>query len=101
MKKLILIFAVAALIFSSCTSPESVGRKAYKQYFKEVLKDPESLKIYDEEFSYPDASVIDITVDYGAKNGYGAMVRDTKHFKVNATVPKVMDVDGEFYMLKK
>jgi hypothetical protein len=81
------------------------GRNAYMAYFNSTLKDPTSLKIYSEKIipydpnnsEIPDptcGSCINFKVDYGAKNGFGAYVRDEKVFVTMSGV--VLSVDGIF-----
>lgn len=76
----ILLALMAAFLLCSCDSSEiRQGRKAYQAYFKKYLKDPESFKVYKEEYKETDKG-IEWTLDYGAKNSYGAMNRETVHF---------------------
>lgn len=79
MKKIaILIVIIAITIFFISNYQESnvvSGRKAYKHYFQKTLKDPESLKIYEEKY-IEDGSAVKWTLDMGAKNGYGAYTRE-------------------------
>lgn len=50
--------------------------KKTKAKLKDTLKDPDSLKIYHIWKGYSNESDPTIVIDYGAKNSYGAMVRD-------------------------
>lgn len=50
--------------------------KKTKSKLKDSLKDPDSLKIYHVWKGYSSESDPTIVIDYGAKNSYGAMVRD-------------------------
>ena len=90
MKKIIVpIFAL--LFMASCSQIEVWnGRKTYKTYFKKVLKDPESLKIYDEKY-VRDGLCIEWEIDYGARNEYGGMVRKT--IKIT-TVGNTVSING-------
>lgn len=93
MKRLLLLFAMI-LTFSSCENRYvSDGRSMYEAYFDKVLKDPSSLKIYNESYTVDGVSV-KWTIDYGAKNSFGAMDRQTIEFKTN---PSMLEVNGELY----
>lgn len=93
MKKIFLLFA-AIFIFCSCENRYvSDGRSMYEAYFDKVLKDPSSLKIYNESYTVDGVSV-KWTIDYGAKNSFGAMDRQTVEFKTN---PSMLEVNGELY----
>ena len=46
------------------------------QVLKDRLNDPDSLKIYHIWRGYDKDGEPNITIDYGAKNGYGGYVRD-------------------------
>ena len=75
-----LIMLAAAFLLCACESSEvRHGRDTYKAYFQKCLKDPESFKVYKEEYEETDKGV-EWTLDYGAKNSFGAMVRNTVHF---------------------
>jgi len=50
--------------------------KKTKSKLKDSLKDPDSLKIYHVWKGYSSESDPTVVIDYGAKNSYGAMVRD-------------------------
>lgn len=91
MKRLLLIL-LAPLILASC-QPRSVtdGKRAWTRYFKKVLKDPESFKVYDEQYQELDEHTVQWTLDYGAKNSYGAMERRTVKFK---TTHGLIEIDG-------
>ncbi len=93
MKKILLLFA-SILIFCSCENRYvRDGRSMYEAYFDKVLKDPSSLKIYNESYTVDGVSV-KWTIDYGAKNSFGAMDRQTIEFKTN---PSILEVNGELY----
>ena len=91
MKRLLLII-LTAISLAGC-QPESVthGRKTYQRYFKKVLKDPESFKVYEETVEPLNDHSARWTLDYGAKNSYGAMERRTVTFK---TTNDLIDIDG-------
>ena len=63
-------------------------------YLKEDLKDPHSLVVYGiktemlDDGKERDDVVITVTLDYGAKNSFGGMVRDnyTRHYNVSVTL---------------
>lgn len=91
------------LIFFSLISCEKqmvrIGRSAYKNYFKEILKDPESLKIYNEQVLEQDDVSVKFKVDIGAKNSYGGYVRET--YYVKTLMGRVVEaLSEEEYLLK-
>ena len=98
-KALLLLFAT--VVMSACNNePKAVseGRELYRLYFQKTLLDPESLKIYSEKYDVDgDGIKVSWTIDYGAKNGYGAMDRETKEF---TTIGDVLFV-GEHCISKK
>ena len=65
----------------------------YEAYFDKVLKDPSSLEIYNEAYTVEGVSV-KWTIDYGAKNSFGAMDRQIIEFE---TTPSMLEVNGNFY----
>ena len=90
----ILIMLTAAFLLCACESSQvRQGRDTYKAYFRKYLKDPESFKVYKEEYKETDNGV-EWTLDYGAKNSFGAMVRKTVHF---STVYDLIDTDDGIY----
>ena len=92
-----LVLFLIIITFASCESTSvSDGRRAYKSYFKEVLKDPESLRIYKEEILEKGDVTCKFRIDYGAKNSYGAYVRKTTI--IEAIGSKVVRVDGEYFL---
>lgn len=76
MKKILVLMTLTlAILLCSCEASEvSNGRKTYKEYFQKTLKDPNSLIIYSEKY---EKTIYGITwtLDVGAKNSYGAMIR--------------------------
>lgn len=75
MKKIIFLL-VAMVALSSCEDHKvSEGRKLWKSYLKKNLKDPSSLVIYDED--YTEGGSVMWTIEYGAKNSFGGMGRET------------------------
>lgn len=103
MKKLLLFVPVVlSLLFISCEDKYiSNGRKAYKKYFKEVLKDPESLKIYEEKITRDGEYTVIFDVDYGAKNGFGAYGREKIHFETIGGDQDLIFVDGKAFSFDK
>ena len=97
MKRLLLIL-LAAISLAAC-QPESVtrGRKTYQRYFSKVLKDPESFKVYEETVEPLNEHSARWTLDYGAKNSYGAMERRTVTFK---TTVDIIEIDGRLIDVK-
>lgn len=76
MKKIFLLLIIC--ILTSCGNDSvSNGRELYKRYFNKVLKDPSSLVIYDEKYHDDGTGNVTWTIDYGAKNSFGAMDRKT------------------------
>lgn len=90
--KRLLVILLAAISLAAC-QPESVthGRKTYQRYFKKVLKDPASFKVYEETVEPINEHSAMWTLDYGAKNSYGAMERRTVRFK---TTVDIIEIDG-------
>lgn len=83
---------IAALTLCAC-QPKAVtdGKRTWTKYFKKVLKDPESFKVYDESYQQLNDHTVQWTLDYGAKNSYGAMERRTVTFK---TTVNLIEIDG-------
>lgn len=84
MKKIVLIMMmfVMCFFFVSCEDEAvSHGRELYQEHFKEVLKDPASFVVYSESYTKIDKFTVQWTLDYGAKNSFGGMVRETVKFK--------------------
>ena len=79
MKKLILLFTV--LLFAACGNKYE---KAIQEHYKSVLKDPESFQVHSIELhSTEDDGLTKLyKLDYGAKNGFGGMVRDTERVTI-------------------
>lgn len=93
MKKLLLVILVIPFLYS-CERGVSKGREAYKKYFYEILKDPNSMEIYKEDVISKDESSATFVIDIGAKNGYGGMVRKTYTIKtIGNIVAKVLEYD--------
>ncbi len=91
-----LVIVISAISCSFEAKSVTEGRELYKLYFKKVLKDPESLKIYDEKYVNLGDNVL-WTIDYGAKNSLGGMVRET--IKIE-TYTEIVVVDGHKYLVK-
>lgn len=102
MKKIILFLAMS-LLFCAC-EPSAVrdGRRIYKAYFDYILKDPASFVVHSEEYEIQDGSKVHWKLDYGAKNGFGAMGRDYIEFTTFGD--RMIDIDdlygGELYFRK-
>ena len=80
MRKILLLLAIITL--TSCEDiAVSNGRKTYQKYYRDVLKDPESFTVYSEEYKKIDDATVSWTLDYGAKNSFGGMVREKVKFK--------------------
>lgn len=95
MKKALFI-PVLFFLFSSCNDNKS----AYIKYLKSNLKDPESLVIYKEEIVDKKDKTVIVKVDYGAKNSYGGMERETYYFRIiDGIVSKAQD--ESMYKLEK
>ncbi|WP_196039573.1 hypothetical protein [Bacteroides nordii] len=74
MKKILVVMVLTLLLCACEASEVSNGRKTYKEYFQKTLKDPNSLIIYSEKY---EETIYGITwtLDVGARNSYGAMIR--------------------------
>ena len=89
-----MLVIIGAIALCSCENRYvSDGRDLYELYFNKVLKDPSSFKVYDEEYTIDGASV-NWKLDYGAKNGFGAMDREQVEF---TTSPNYISINGEMY----
>lgn len=75
MKKIVL-FLLLGILFIGCESSE---RKAVNKYYEDRLKDPSSFVVYSFKPYDKKATTTEKTyiLDYGAKNGFGAMDRET------------------------
>lgn len=93
MKKVILLFILALPLFSCENRYVSEGRTLYEMYFEKYLKDPSSFKVYDEKYTI-DGATVHWTLDYGAKNGFGAMDREQVEFE---TISDYIFIDGKSY----
>lgn len=83
MKRLILIL-ITTIAFIGCEFEKAYikeGREMWKAYFQITLKDPNSLVIYEESYTDEGHRCVEWKVNYGAKNGFGGMVRETISFK--------------------
>lgn len=75
---------IAILCLCSCEdNAVSRGRTAYKEYFNKTLKDPSSIVIHSEEVIDIKETTATFVLDVGAKNSYGAMVRQTYTITTN------------------
>lgn len=93
MKKIALLFILALLLLSCENKHVSEGRNMYKMYFEKYLKDPSSFKVYDEKYTLDGVSV-HWKLDYGAKNGFGAMDREQVEFETSLGY---LFIDGKSY----
>lgn len=91
MKKFLLLSVFALSLMGCEESPVSDGRKAYKEYFNETLKDPSSLIIHKEEVIEQDKVSATFVLDVGAKNSYGGYLR--KHYTIKTVGKKVLKVN--------
>lgn len=95
-KALFIMKAIILVSLSSCDKSVSDGRRIYKAYFKHILKDPDSFTVYDEKYTKEEDSeyTVNWTLDYGAKNSYGGMVREKVSF---TTVGNSIFINGKAY----
>ena len=91
MRKLAFLF-IAVLLFACQPTAVTKGKRTWTKYFNKVLKDPSSFKVYDEHSEVIDDHTVRWTLDYGAKNSYGAMERRTVTFK---TTVDLIEIDGK------
>lgn len=77
MKK-ILLLVVLSICICGC-EPSSIhhGRKAYKKYFDQTLKDPESFILYSEQAEEWGPHKAKFVLDYGANNSFGGKIRNS------------------------
>lgn len=88
-----IIFLLLATLFILCACEKTSvteGRIAYKEYFKETLKDPESLVIHSEEVIKKSDANATFVLNIGAKNSFGGMVRST--YTIETLGRRVLDV---------
>lgn len=98
MKKTIYALSLLLSIFLiSCESSVSEGRSTYKAYFKHILKDPDSFKVYSETYTKDGEYTVKWELDYGAKNSLGGMVREKVSFE---TIGSSIHIDGSLYDIK-
>ena len=97
MKKLLFVI-ISALVLVSCENGEiSKGRRLYEMYFEKNLKDPQSFVVYEENFEIEDNVKVNWKLEYGARNGFGGMVREKVEF---STIDNVLIIDKHWYKLK-
>lgn len=92
-----LLFSILfALALSSCENRYVVhGRHLYELYFNKNLKDPSSFKVYNEKYTIEDNGItVNWELDYGAKNGFGAMDREQVEF---TTTLDYLFINGNMY----
>lgn len=92
-----LMFLALVIVLSSC---QNQGDKMVRQYFKEVLNDPESLVIHNTTIYSDDDTMVSMIVDYGATNAYGAMVRKSTIFIYYKDDKQLLWVEGVPHFLK-
>lgn len=76
MKKILFLLAIAFSLAGCEDKGISTGRSLYKAYLKKFMKDPSSLVIYNESYT-KEGYRIYWTIDYGGRNGFGGMTRET------------------------
>lgn len=89
------LLLVGIFIITSCEDSVSQGRKLWKMYYHHILNDPESFKIYDEKYTRDGDYSVNWTLDYGAKNSLGGMVRKTDTF--STVTDDMISIDGSIY----
>ena len=81
MKKFLFTILCIVTLCSCENKYVSSGRNLYELYFDKVLKDPSSFKVYNEKYTLDENGItVNWELDYGAKNSYGAMVREQVEF---------------------
>lgn len=90
MKKSILLIAIIFL-FAGCKNNIDT---AIENYFNENLKDPSSLVVYSKKVVENYSTSRWVRLDYGAKNSFGGMIRETEYFYIIGD--DVMMVASEF-----
>lgn len=85
--------------FLCACEPQAVrdGRSLWKQYYKKMLKDPDSFKVYSEKYVEKENSEVEWTLDIGAKNGMGGMVRETEHITTVGSTYLTIDGNTIYY----
>ena len=98
MKKILFtIIGLSALFcMSSCDEAVYKGRKVYKAYFDYTLKDPESFKVYSDNFLNYGVFIVYCFLYYVSNNSFGGMVRENATF---TTVGTSIFIDGSSYRL--
>ena len=81
MKKLNVFGAIVLIVLALCSCSqksklESMAKEQMEKTFKEMAKNPESVKLSNLETVYSDDSLCIIHVDFSAKNGFGNEVKD-------------------------
>lgn len=73
------VIALCVLMLCSCSQKskfESSAKEQMEKTFKEIAKDPESVKLLNAETVFSDDSLCIIHVDFSAKNGLGNEVKE-------------------------
>jgi len=90
-----ILFLLLFFAFSCRNSKENAAIDLCKEYLGKILKDPSSLKVYnatattDSEYG----TEWNVTLDYGAKNGFGGMDRETMTFRIVDDL--ILDINGK------
>jgi uncharacterized membrane protein YvbJ len=82
------------LISTNMLSAEEKLAVTNVQDLKNTLKDPDSLKLYDDVLVIWHTDDYYSYINYGAKNSYGAMDRDTAMYKGNTYIGTFTDVNN-------
>lgn len=94
---IILLLSVAvfigALFYAFRDTTVSDGRELYKAYLRKYMKDPTSLVIYNEVYER-NGYEIKWTIDYGGRNGFGGMSRET--LEATTTLNYITTEEGIF-----
>lgn len=93
-----LLLASMSMLASCEPIPVREGRKIYEMYYEKTLIDPVSFKVYKEEYEQKDGNEVEWTLDMGAKNRMGAMIRRTERFSTwGYRGGGYIDIDDKWY----
>lgn len=73
---------VTTIVLSACNHKEKSAKAAVHNYIKKTLRDPNSFEVYNETAEKQNKHTYLITVDYGAKNGFGGIERTKEKYLV-------------------
>lgn len=90
MRKIVL-FLLLGILCIGCG--KSIEEKAIDKYYQDVLIDPKSFEIHSLKLKKEEDYLKVYELDYGAKNGFGAMSRETSIIEIIGD--KVVSVDGK------